>query len=86
METEFGPGGEVRVVLSRTVISALAAGMQFYTRLSLVIEHGRRLSSRRLERRGALLNTTVFSRNFYVFEVVLDRTTAEVNFYGIDFP
>ena len=28
----------------------------------------------------------VRSRNFYVFEVVLNRTTAEVNFYGIDFP
>jgi hypothetical protein len=77
----LGSGGEVSVILNRTVISG---GVIRFIPVC-------RWSSNTDGEPGAMSDVVpcqhdVRSRNFYAFDVVLDRTTAEVSFFGIDFP
>jgi hypothetical protein len=83
-EDGLGSGGEVSVTLHRTVL--LAGGEIRFVPVCSWSSNAD--GPDEIGHTSAVISCEhdVRSQNFYVFTVVLDRTTAEVNFYGIDFP
>jgi hypothetical protein len=80
----LGSGGEVSVTLHRTVLLP-GGGIRFVPVCSWSS------NTDGDDQLGATSDVVpcehdVHRQNFYAFTVVLDRTTAEVSFYGIDFP
>jgi hypothetical protein len=80
----LGPAGEVAVFLERTFLS----GGGSLTTVPVCSWSSNTDGADETDYTSdvASCEHDVRRRNFYVFVVVLDRTSAEVNFFGIDFP
>jgi hypothetical protein len=88
-----GPAGEVAVFLERTFLSGggtltTLSGGGTLTTIPVCSWSSNTDGADETDHTSdvASCEHDVRRRNFYVFVVVLDRTSAEVNFFGIDFP